>query len=207
MDRFSEHAATWDDEPGHAERAADVAAAIRAALPLSTDLQALEIGAGTGLLARALADDLGTVVVTDVAPGMVEVAAVKLDDPRYAGWSARQFDIEADDVPDEQYDLVMGLLTLHHMGDIAAVLTRCAQLLRPGGHVAMVDLDHDQDGAFHQHVHDFDGHDGFTRASVEAWLEDAGFVDIALSSAGSVTKGEPGHEREFPMFLAVGRKA
>lgn len=207
MDRFSEQAATWDEEPGHADRARTVADAIRGAVPLRADMHVLEIGGGTGLLARALADDVGTVVVTDVAPGMVEVAAARLEDPRYDGWSARQYDIEHDPLPEERFDLVVGLLTLHHMGDVASVVRRCAELLRPGGYAAFVDLDHDREGAFHANVHDFDGHHGFTRESVTHWMDAAGFTDVALSTAGTVVKGEPGQEQEFPMFLAVGRVA
>uniref|UniRef100_UPI0032221B59 class I SAM-dependent methyltransferase n=1 Tax=Intrasporangium sp. TaxID=1925024 RepID=UPI0032221B59 len=158
MDRFSEEAPTWDQKPGHADRARSVAEVIRRAVPLRPDMRALEIGGGTGLLARALAEDIGRVVVTDVAPGMLEAAREALADARYDGWEVRRYDIEHDPVPDERFDLVLGLLTLHHMGDVAAVIGVCARLLVPGGYVALVDLDHDADGAFHAQVHDFHGH-------------------------------------------------
>jgi 2-polyprenyl-3-methyl-5-hydroxy-6-metoxy-1,4-benzoquinol methylase len=206
MDRFSAEAATWDDKPGHAERAQEVAAAIRATVPLRPDLRVLEIGGGTGLLSRALAGDVGRVTVTDVAPGMVEAAQRALADPQYAGWSAERYDIEHDPLLPERYGLVVGLLTLHHMGDVPAVVQRCAQLLEPGGAVALVDLDHDSDGAFHAAVHDFDGHHGFTREDVRGWLEGAGLVDVTLTTAGSVVKEVHGEQREFPMFLATGRR-
>lgn len=200
-DRFSESAATWDDDPGHVERARSVADVVRRVVPLRPDLHALEIGGGTGLLARALASDLGTVLVTDVAPGMVEAASQALGKPEYDGWAARRYDIEHDPVLDERFDLVLGQLALHHMGDIPAVIRRCAELLRPGGRVALVDLDRDAEGAFHQHVHDFDGHDGFTREDISAWLVQAGFDEVALTDAGHVEKAEG----TFPMFLATGR--
>lgn len=205
IDRFSEHAATWDDDQEHVDRASAVAVVVRDAVPLREDMHALEIGGGTGLLARALADDLGTVVVSDVAPGMVDAATKVLDDARYDGWEARLYDIEHDPLPEERFDLVMGQLALHHMGDIPFVVRRCAELLRPGGWVALVDLDRDPDGAFHDSVHDFHGHDGFTRESVREWLTEAGFSDVAMSDAGSVTKQVDGGDQEFPMFLAAGR--
>lgn len=204
-DQFSEKAATWDDDPGNVARAHAVAALVRDAVPLQADTRALEIGAGTGLLARALADDLGSVTVTDVAPGMVAAASAALSDPRYRGWEARRFDIEQDPVLSERYDLILGLLTLHHMRDIGAVLRRCADLLKPGGWVAMTDLDHDPQGDFHASVHDFHGHDGFTREAVHTWLTEAGFIDVSLADAGSVTKEIDNQSREFPMFLAVAR--
>lgn len=205
IDRFSERAATWDDDPEHVGRAHSVAAAVRGVVPLHDAMHALEIGGGTGLLARALADDLGTVVVSDGAPGMVEVARAALDEPRYDGWEARRYDIEHDPLPAERFDLVLGQLALHHMGDVPSVVRRCAELLRPGGWIALVDLDHDPDGAFHASVHDFHGHDGFTRSSVRAWLTESGFTDVALTDAGAVTKQVDGVAQEFPMFLATGR--
>lgn len=206
-DRFSDEASGWDDKPGHAERAEAVAALLRQALPLRADLTVLEIGGGTGLLSRALAGDIGTATVTDVAPGMVEVAAAKLDDPRFEGWSARRYDIEHDPLPDERYDLVVALLALHHMGDIAAVVQRCVDLLAEGGHVAIIDLDHDADGAFHQHVVDFDGHHGFTRDDLRGWFEAAGARDVRVTDGGTVTKETEDGERDFPMFLAVARQS
>ena len=47
---FDESAATWDDEPSHTQRAERVAAKIRKAVALRTDMRMLEYGAGTGLL-------------------------------------------------------------------------------------------------------------------------------------------------------------
>lgn len=206
MDRFSQEAATWDDKPGHADRARSVAAVIRRTLPLRTDMRALEIGGGTGLLARALADDVATVEVTDVAPGMVDAARTALADPRYAGWSARHYDIEHDPLPADRYGLVLGLLTLHHMGDVESVIERCADLLEPGGWLALVDLDHDPHGAFHAHVHDFEGHDGFPRDDVRRRLAAAGLVDIAVGDAGVVTKDGEHGPVDFPMFIATGQR-
>jgi len=207
LDRFSEQAATWDDDPGHAARAGEAAALVRDVLPLHPGMRVLEIGGGTGLLARALAEDVDTVVVTDGAPGMAEAARAALADPRYAGWEARLYDIEHDPLPEERFDLVLGQLTLHHMGDVSAVIGRCAELLRPGGRVALIDLDRDPDGHFHAAVHDFHGHDGFARDDVRRWLEDAGLTDVALTDAGVVRRPVDDEEREFPMFLATARRA
>lgn len=200
MDRFSDEAATWDEKPGNADRAREVAAVVRAALPLRPDMTVLEVGGGTGLLSRELVHDIGVATVTDVAPGMVAAAAERLTDPAFVGWRAERFDIEHDPLPPERYDLVLALLALHHMGDVAAVITRTAELLKPGGHLALIDLDHDPGGHFHASVHDFHGHDGFSRDSVRRWLTDAGYVDVAISSAGTVVK----EDGEYPMFLATG---
>lgn len=205
-DRFSEEAAGWDDKPGNRERAQALAAVVRAEVPLPPGARVLEIGGGTGLLARALADDIGSALVTDAAPGMVAAAREALADPRFGGWAAQRYDIERDVVLEERFDLVLGLLALHHMGDIALVVARCAELLVPGGHVALIDLDRDDDGSFHAHLHDFDGHDGFGRERVREWLAAAGLVEVRVTDAGTVTKETEHGVRDFPMFLAVGRR-
>ena len=207
MDRFSAEAATWDEQPDQAQRASVVADGIRAAVPLRSEMTAIEIGGGTGLLSRALADDLGAVTVTDSAPGMVEVATAVLAEPRFALWRVARYDVEHDPLPAERYDLVVSLLALHHMGDVAAVIRNTFALLQPGGWVALADLDHDPEGEFHSRVPDFDGHHGFTRDSVEAWLTAAGFVDVALTTAHREPKTDgSGDGQDFLLFLATGRR-
>lgn len=206
MDRFSAEAAAWDEQPGKVERARAAADAIRRALPLNPRMTALEVGGGTGLLARALSDTLGPVTVTDVAPGMVEAAAAVLADAQYEGWRVAQYDIEHDPLPDERYDIVFSLLALHHMGDVGAVIERMYALLNPGGLVALLDLDHDPDGGFHASVADFDGHHGFARESISGWLEAAGFADRALTTGLVDHKVVDGETREFPLFLATARR-
>ena len=204
-DWFSAAAATWDDG-SHAERSATLAAAIRDAIPLSGKETVLEVGGGTGLLSRALAADIGTALITDVAPGMVEVATQVLDDPQYAGWRTARYDVERDPLLAERFDLVLCQLALHHMGDVATVLGRMFELLRPGGRVAIADLEHDADGGFHRHIEGFHGHHGFTQESLAGGLVGAGFVDVRVAVASELTKEVDGAERTFPVLLATGRR-
>lgn len=205
-DRFSAEADTWDAKPGAFERAAAIAAAIRSTIPLSRNDTALEIGGGTGLLSRALSEDIRAALVTDVAPGMVAAAERALDDPRYAGWRSALFDVEHDPLLPERFDLVLSQLALHHMGDVPTILGRLFELLRPGGHLAVADLEHDADGGFHRHVEGFHGHHGFTREELVSWLHDAGFVDVTIGVATHHKREVDGEERLFPLLLATGRR-
>ncbi|MCE1179610.1 MAG: methyltransferase domain-containing protein [Micrococcales bacterium] len=210
-EHFNGAAATWDDDPRRVARSRGVAAAIRAAVDLSGRPTAIELGAGTGLLSRQLADALGPVTLTDTASGMVERARAVIDAEGLAGWRA---EIVADgsaphqavDLPGGPYGLVLSQLALHHMGDVPAALRAAHAVLAPGGQVAIADLDHDPEGAYHAAHPEFRGHHGFRRADVERMLRDAGFVDVRVATATHVGKQVRDEERDFTLFLATGRR-
>lgn len=204
MSDFNERAATWDDDPMKIERSARIADVIRSTVPLRRDWRVIEVGGGTGLLSRALADEIGTATITDAAPGMIDVAREAIRP--YAGWRAELYDIGTDPVPEERYDLVLSQLALHHMGDIRAVMHTAYGLLNDGGWVAIADLDDDPTGDFHADHADFHGHNGFRRDDIAQWLTDAGFVDVATTTAAHIPREIDGHERQFPLFLATGHR-
>ncbi len=205
MSRFDDIAATWEDDPQKAVRAGEVADAIRRALPLSQGMRALEYGSGTGLLARALVDDLGHITLADASSGMTEVATRLIaGDDRL---TAIRLDLSVDPLPTERFDLIVSLLALHHVHDIAALLTCFRDLLTPGGRIALADLDADEGGSFHAEHGDFDGHDGFDRDRLADLLERSGFAGVEFSTATVLTKEVGGESRDYPIFLAVGHRA
>lgn len=96
--------------------------------------RALEIGAGTGFFMLNLmqAGLARTGVVTDISPGMVEVAvrngtALGLD------VSGKVADAETLPFDDESFDLVVGHAVLHHIPDVELALREVLRVLRPGG--------------------------------------------------------------------------
>lgn len=204
-DHFDSHAEGWDDDPHKVARAAEVADAVRAALPLTGDERVLEYGAGTGLVAQALQDAVGPLTLADSSAGMREVAERKVAAGALpAGtcvWDLDLADGGAATRPEERFDLVLTSLVLHHIRDLRPVLTGFHDLLAPGGHVAVADLDA-EDGSFHDHLHDFDGHDGFDRQGLARDLERAGFERVEVADCTSVVK----HGERFAVFLATARR-
>jgi len=88
-------------------------------------------------------------------------------------------------------------MTLHHIADVPALFHEFRRHLRPGGRVALADLD-EEDGSFHGDptgVH----HRGFSRQQIQAWLETAGFHGIQLETAVVARK----EGKDFPVFLAT----
>ncbi len=203
---FDDRAATWDDDPAKVERGRTVADAVAEAVDLSSDTRVLEYGAGTGLASQALADRVGAITLADSSAGMREVMEGKVAAGTLPeGTRVWDVDLVTDDAPDEQFDLVLTVLALHHIEteDLDTVLERMAALLVPGGHLAVADLEEDVEGEFHKEHDDFTGFHGFRHRDLEGRLQTAGFTDVAFHPCGSVRK----HDQDFPMFLAVARPA
>jgi ubiquinone/menaquinone biosynthesis C-methylase UbiE len=195
-DHFDEKAATWDADPAKVERAAEVARCIAAAVPLGRSMRMLEYGAGTGLVTQALGAHVGPVTLADRSTGMREVIHAKIAEGALADARVWDLDLATQPPPDEQFDLIVTVLTLHHIPDLSAVLTGFATLLAPGGHLCIADLEK-EDGSFHPA--DFDGHHGFERSTLAADLRGAGFTDIAFADCTSLVR----EGASFPLFLAT----
>ncbi|HEY2043535.1 MAG TPA: class I SAM-dependent methyltransferase [Jatrophihabitans sp.] len=95
---------------------------------------ALELGCGTGffLLNLKLAGVIESGHVTDLSPGMVEVAtgnAAKLG----LDIEGRVADAESIPYPDDSFDLVVGHAVLHHIPDVEQALREVLRVLKPGG--------------------------------------------------------------------------
>ncbi len=207
MATFDERAAEWDT-PERVARAHEVAEALAAAVPIERGSRAIELGAGTGLLGLAIRDRVGSeripeLLLTDASSGMLEVAAAKIGDRHLDGVRVARFDIAADPPPDgAPFDLALSLLLLHHVEDTTAVLRGVAGLLRPGGWIALSDLD-TEDGTFHAAEAEGIHHHGFDRAALRELAAAAGFEDVRISNAGEMERDG----RRYPLFLLVARRA
>lgn len=212
--RFDEAAATWDEDPAKVERAHNTADLIARTIPLTGEESILEIGGGTGQLSLALADRVGSILITDPSSGMIEVARANIERHEHERaavgdrLTAEQLDLVSDPAPEGPFDGAMAQLALHHIHDLDTVLSRVAELLKPGGWFAVVDLDDDREGAFHAHVEDFTGHHGFDREAFAERLRRSGFRAVEITDGGSVEKELGGDDQgrgTFTMFLAVAR--
>jgi ubiquinone/menaquinone biosynthesis C-methylase UbiE len=197
---FDERARDWDT-PERRARAVAVADAIRAAVPLSPSTRTIEVGAGTGLLGLALAPAVGELVLAEPSAGMLEVIRDKLRDRGPSRVSALRLDLLTDPPPPEPFDLVISLLVLHHLQDTDAALTAIHRLLRPGGSMALADLDA-EDGFFHGADAEGIPHLGFDRDAVSAAAMAAGFEDVEVRTATELERDG----RRYPLFLLIGRR-
>lgn len=201
MNSFDERAATWDDDPAKLERARVVAGAICDAIALDGSQRLLEYGAGTGLVTQALRNVVGPVTLVDTSEGMRKVMLAKIAAGAITDARVWDLDLESAPAPDERFDLVVTVLTLHHVHDIAAVLSKFAELLAGGGQLCVADLDK-EDGSFHGPGADV--HHGFSRSELAAALTAAGFTDVDLRDCNRIARDDGA---TYPMFLATCRVA
>ncbi len=204
MTNFDEQAKDWDSDPMKVERARAIAEAIRAALPLTADMTALEYGCGTGLLSFALQSDLGQITLADTSQGMLDVLGEKIAAAGMTNLHPVKLDLATDTLPAPRFDLTYSLMTLHHIANVKDMLGKFRTILKSNGYLLVADLDK-EDGTFHT-----DGtpyfHDGFARNELQQLMEAAGFGEVRFSTAYVIKKKVGDGEKTFPVFLMVARK-
>jgi len=93
----------------------------------------LELGCGSGSTALLLAESVGRMTSTDIAPAMIEIARRKAAEAEAGNVrfeAAGILDAPRDDAP---YDAVLAFNLLHLVRDVEGALAHINGLLKPGG--------------------------------------------------------------------------
>jgi 2-polyprenyl-3-methyl-5-hydroxy-6-metoxy-1,4-benzoquinol methylase len=204
MNRFDAMAATWEASPRRAERAQITAQAIADRVPLQRSWSMVDIGSGTGLLSRALADRVGRILLLDTSPGMTAVATEQIEASGLTTLSALTLDLTMETPPGAPFDLAVSLLVLHHVQDVEGFLETVLCQLTPGGYIAFADLA-EEDGTFHDDSTEEVHHHGFEPARLAAMATSAGFVDVAVEEVHQMVKQRGGRDRSYGLLLLTGR--
>ncbi|ABS55513.1 Methyltransferase type 11 [Methanoregula boonei 6A8] len=201
---FDAAAATWDENPGRVKMAQDVARAIRETTKPGPETEVLDFGCGTGLLSLALLPGVRSVTAVDSSRGMLDVLDKKIAAQGLAMRTAL-VDLEKGDKLPGPVDLVTSSMTFHHLRDPVPVLVEMARILRPGGRIAIADLDSDE-GKFHDSSEGV-FHNGFDRCTMQKYFEAAGFTAVQNRTAAVMHKtGADGKTRTFTIFLMTAQK-
>jgi ubiquinone/menaquinone biosynthesis C-methylase UbiE len=133
----------YDDEVDHGLRDASAREAWRACLAdwlPSEPATVLDLGCGTGSLARLALEAGHRVMGVDLAPSMVALAERKCAE-QVAGGQARFLvgDAAVPPVGAETFDVVLARHLLWTLPDPHAVLARWVRLVRPGGRLVLVE--------------------------------------------------------------------
>jgi cyclopropane fatty-acyl-phospholipid synthase-like methyltransferase len=202
---FNQAAALWDEHPERKKRSEEIAAAMLTHADFPADADLLEFGCGTGILSLVLRPHVHSIVAADTSPEMLKVVERKISAGKISG--VRTLLLKG--LPGETLpacDAIVSSITLHHIEDVPELFRRFYMALRPGGVVALADLE-PEGGLFHP---DPKGvfHNGFEHAEFQHWLEAAGFGEVVFYAAAHMRKkGADSREHNFPIFLAITRKA
>jgi ubiquinone/menaquinone biosynthesis C-methylase UbiE len=201
---FDSKARLWDDHPVFQERGLKIAEAIRQAVPLHRNMNALDYGCGTGLLSFPLKDEVGAILLADSSGGMLDVVAEKIATQGVTHMTPVKLDLLIDPPPAQRFDLIVTSMTLHHVPDTDLILRIFHDLLQPGGYLCIADLDQ-EDGSFHGP--EVDVHHGFDRTDLSQRAAQAGFAGIHFQTVFSIAKEHESGTRDYPVFLMTARRA
>jgi SAM-dependent methyltransferase len=98
---------------------------------------ALEIGCGTGGFARRLAERSDQVLAFDLSPEMIRLARER--SAEFPNIDFQLTDICDQTLPDESFDCIASIATLHHL-PYAEILLKMKAALKPGGILLILDL-------------------------------------------------------------------
>ncbi len=100
----------------------------------------LDVAGGTGQLGRHLARSARCAVVVDLTPAMLAEGTRAMRKAGRHDVIFLQADAAAMPFPDDQFEVVVTRFALHHMSDVAAVITEMRRVCAPGGTVAVIDM-------------------------------------------------------------------
>jgi len=98
---------------------------------------ALEVGCGTGGFARRLAERGEHVLAADLSPEMIRLARER--SARFPNIEYELADIQKRPLPDETFDCIASIATLHHV-PYGETLLKMKKALKPGGVLLILDL-------------------------------------------------------------------
>jgi ubiquinone/menaquinone biosynthesis C-methylase UbiE len=135
-----------------------------------------DLGCGTGQVSAALAPFVRRVVAVDGSAAMLQAARKRLHG--IDNVDLRRGELEALPIDDDCLDAATLMLVLHHIPEPSKALSEVARVLKPGGHLLVVDmLPHDREGYRQQMGHAWLG---FSEQHTTRLLGDAGFTSTRV---------------------------
>jgi FkbM family methyltransferase len=114
------------------------------ALALTPGGQVADLGAGGGYFTFRLADAVGPdgkVFAIDVDPDMLEYLRERVRSEGIANVTVVEASYDDARIPESGADLILTVNTYHHISDRPVYFHQLAESLRPGGRVAIIELD------------------------------------------------------------------
>jgi ubiquinone/menaquinone biosynthesis C-methylase UbiE len=141
---FTRQAETFEDARLNAAFTSGLDWLVEAFAPEAGEL-VLDVAAGTGHVARALAPLARQVVAVDLTRAMLEGGRTQAESAGLDNVLFQEGDASALPYLDESFDLVVTRFSLHHFEDPRIPLSEMVRVCRPGGRVGVADMVADDD--------------------------------------------------------------
>ncbi|MCV6588267.1 MAG: methyltransferase domain-containing protein [Marinobacterium sp.] len=196
-DLFAHKAQQYEQEQNNIDNVERIAQAILSRIELKPEMQLMDFGSGTGLLLERIAHKVQKITAVDVSAAMNQQLQAK---QAHLPCELAILPINLISTPlAQRFDGIISSLTLHHIEDIEGIFQQFHTLLKPGGFIALADLD-PEDGSFHDGDDTGVFHHGFEHQALTAIATRTGFQRINIQQA-SVAKEPQGL---YPVFLLTG---
>ncbi len=170
--------------------------------PLAT---VLDYGCGTGILAMHFVGKMNYLIGFDSSTGMLDIFKKKLVDNNIVNMLPEMHNADWDNMQENAFDLIYSTKTLHHIKNTKDFLKQCFTALKKDGHLCIIDLE-TEDGTFHKEMNPGIKHLGFDKDYIYDLYKEQGFLDISVETVYTIKREVQGVVKDFPMFLAVGKK-
>jgi ubiquinone/menaquinone biosynthesis C-methylase UbiE len=135
-----------------------------------------DLGAGEGWLSQLLAQNASKVIAVDNSPKMVAFGRAEVKKKGITNLEYRLGDMSDPPIKPGTVDIVILSQALHHADQPAQALKAVAKLLRPGGRVLILDLNHHHFDRARELYGDY--WLGFTEVDLHRWMGEAGLSKI-----------------------------
>jgi len=152
LDQYATQAQAYLDSPVHAQGPDLATAQAFVAQSVPARGQALDIGCGAGHLSFALAPHLARVVAVDPSAPMLATVRQAALDRGCAHIETVQSSAEQLPFPDASFDLVCSRYSAHHWTRLEAALAEMRRVLKPGGHLMLIDVQGEEDALVDSHL-------------------------------------------------------
>lgn len=159
-----------------------------------------DIGTGTGYLLPVLGRHFECVIGVDPVETMLEAARCRVADAGVKNVDLRTGDLSELPITEATVDLAVAFLVLHHVPSPQGATAELARIVRPGGHVLVVEQATHDDDSFRERMQD--RWSGFEPAQCAAWLEEVGFEHVQSRHLATVEQAVDAPQ----LFVVTGLK-
>ncbi len=198
-DLFKEKAGDWDANELRKKMSNAIGSSILQNVKLNTQMTVIDFGAGTGLISSQIEPHVKKITAVDVSESMLQKLISKEELKGKVEILCQDITVNPIGI---EYDLIMSAMAMHHVKDTDNMIQKFADHLKPGGQIALADLD-TEDGGFHATPTEGVFHQGFNREEFARKLENVGFTDIKFLTAHVAER----RNGSYPIFLALGRRS